>query len=231
MFTGLIEEVGEVVAIDALPQGSRLRFRASRVVKGLDAGDSVAVDGCCLTAYAIDRQGFAADISPETIARTNLSWFRIGTPVNLERPLAVGARLGGHFVQGHVDGISRVERTTNEGDFVRMTFRLPAGLRSYMVEKGSVAVNGVSLTVAELGEETFDVQLVPHTLERTNLASRDRAEALNLEVDVLGKYVARLLQERLRTLSADEETGDRGGPGLELGSMIRLPGDRATTDS
>lgn len=225
MFTGLIEEVGEVVAIDALAQGSRLRFRAQRVVEGLGKGDSVAVDGCCLTAFDIDRTGFSADISPETIARTNLSWYRIGTPVNLERPLAVGDRLGGHFVQGHVDRISRVENVVNEGEFVRVTYRIPDGVRGFLVEKGSVALNGVSLTVADLDETTFDVQLVPHTLERTNLLSDGRAEALNLELDVLGKYVASLLEERLRTVAGDEAEGAEEGPSLELGNMIRLPGD------
>ncbi len=225
MFTGLIEEVGEVVGIDTLAQGSRLRFAARRVVDGLSKGDSIAVDGCCLTAYDITRQGFAADISPETISRTNLSWYRIGTAVNLERPLAVGARLGGHFVQGHVDGISRVIRVIPEGDFVRMEFSIPNGLRGYLVEKGSVALNGISLTVASLGEETFEVQLVPHTLERTNLGVKGGVQALNMEVDVLGKYVGRLLEERLRTVAGDETKAEGEASSLELGNMIRLPGD------
>lgn len=226
MFTGLVEEVGRVIAIDALAQGSRLRIHASRVTDGLSEGESVAVDGVCLTALEVRKEGFSADISPETIARTNLSFYAIGTPVNLERSLAVGQRLGGHFVQGHVDGISRVTRSVDEGEFVRMTFTLPASLRPLLVPKGSVALNGVSLTVASLEDETFDVQLVPHTLERTNLADRQRAEAINMEADILGKYVARLLGERLRTTSDDEDT-DREGPTspLELGRMIRLPGD------
>lgn len=226
MFTGLVEEVGSVVAIDARSQGSRLRIRASRVLDGLAEGDSVAVDGVCLTALEVGKDGFSADVSPETIARTNLSFYAIGTPVNLERSLAVGQRLGGHFVQGHVDGISRVTRTVHEGEFVRMTFTAPRALHPLLVPKGSVAINGVSLTVASLDEETFDVQIVPHTLELTNLADPERPEALNMEADILGKYVARLLEDRLRTTADDEPVkGDEPSSELELGRMIQLPGD------
>jgi riboflavin synthase len=225
MFTGLIEEVGQVTGIDALAQGSRLRIRATRVLDGLSDGSSVAVDGVCLTVYDLRRDSFAADVSPETIARTNLSYFRIGTPVNLERSLAVGQRMGGHFVQGHVDGIARATRMVHEGDFLRMTFTIPKGLGGYLVEKGSVALNGVSLTVARLGSDSFDVQLVPLTMERTNLTSKVRAEAINMEVDVLGKYVGRLIEERLRKVCGDEDTDGSQSAELQFGPMIRLPGD------
>lgn len=230
MFTGLIEEVGEVVRIETVPHGSRLTFRARTVVEGLRDGDSIAVDGVCLTALEASRDGFSADISPETIARTSMSFYTLGTPVNLERSLAVGQRLGGHFVQGHVDGIVRVLGSVNEGDFLRMRFSAPEALRPLLVEKGSVALNGVSLTVASLEPDGFDVQLIPHTLERTNLGSPRRPEAINLEVDILGKYVAQLLESRLRRLSGDEEgDGEPGasdtGPNLGLDRLIRLPGD------
>ena len=158
----------------------------------------------------------------ETIARTNLSYFQIGTPVNLERPLAAGRPIGGHFVQGHVDGIVRVQATVREGDFVRMTLSVPEALRPFLVSKGSVAVNGVSLTVAALGELTFDVQLVPHTLERTNLTAANRAEAANLEVDILGKYVASFLGSwtGLRSDEASDRQELLGGD-----TLITLPGD------
>lgn len=228
MFTGLIEEVGRVAAIDALSQGSRLRIQAGTVVEGLDDGDSIAVDGVCLTAFDIRKDGFFADVSPETIARTNLSFYQIGTPVNLERPLAVGKRLGGHFVQGHVDGIIRLERTIEEGEFCRMTFSLPEALRGYLVPKGSVALNGVSLTVASLEAETFDVQLVPHTMKQTNLGVEGRAGAINVEVDILGKYVGQLIEERLRRGSEDEDDGEAledEASSLEKVRMIQLPGD------
>lgn len=230
MFTGLIEEVGEVVGIETVPHGSRLTFRARTVVEGLRDGDSVAVDGVCLTALEVGGDGFSADISPETIARTSMSLYAVGTPVNLERSLAVGERLGGHFVQGHVDGIVRAVGSVNEGDFLRMRFSVPEALRPLLVEKGSVALNGVSLTVASLESDGFDVQLIPHTLERTNLGSAKRAEAINLEVDILGKYVAQLLESRLRQLSGDEQGGGEPGardmgPNPGLDRLIRLPGD------
>jgi riboflavin synthase len=231
MFTGLIEEVGEVLRIETVPHGSRLTFGARKVIGGLRDGDSVAIDGVCLTALETDRNSFKADISPETIARTSMSYYALGTKVNLERPLAVGQRLGGHFVQGHVDGIVKVLGAVNEGDFLRMRFSLPDSLRPLLVEKGSVALNGVSLTVASLEPDGFDVQLIPHTLEMTNLGASDRAEAVNLEVDILGKYVAQLLDGRLRQLAGGEEgnvsTADGHGAGSTLGldRLIQLPGD------
>ena len=194
MFTGLIEEVGTVTRIDSVPHGSRLTIATHSVASGLSIGDSVAVDGVCLTAVETEGNEFAAEVSPETIASTNLVFYQIGTVVNLERPLAAGARLGGHFVQGHVDATTKQRFSREEGDFLRVGFSIPAGLERYLVAKGSIAINGVSLTVASLQEDGFDVQLVPHTLERTNLTAEKRAEAMNVEVDVLGKYVARMLE-------------------------------------
>lgn len=223
MFTGLIEEVGVVTGIETVRNGSRLRIRVSRLCDDLAEGGSIAVDGVCLTALDISRDQFSADISPETIARTNLSFFSIGTPVNLERPLAVGQRLGGHFVQGHVDGISRSLDKSVEGDFTRVRFSIPPGLGGYLVAKGSVALNGVSLTVASLQEDTFDVQLVPHTMERTNLTADGRAEAVNMEVDILGKYVARLLSG----YDAEGTEQDSQGGVVDPGRFIRLPGDES----
>ncbi|MFW6198471.1 MAG: riboflavin synthase [Acidobacteriota bacterium] len=222
MFTGLIEEVGSIAAIENLHRGVRLKVRASRTLEGLRQGDSIAVDGVCLTALGIDSGQFAAEVSPETIARTNMSYYQVDTPVNLERPLAVGQRLGGHFVQGHVDGICRAIRTVSEGEFVRVTYTLPEKLRPYLVEKGSIALNGVSLTVASLDAESFDVQLIPHTLELTNLTLSSRAETLNVEVDILGKYVARLLAGQRQEAGRDD-SADSGIPVSE--GFIRLPGD------
>lgn len=202
MFTGLIEEVGTVTRIEEVPHGIRLSIAAARIAPRLSLGDSVAVDGVCLTAIAIDDEAFVAEVSPETMARTNMAAYAPGIRVNLEQPLAAGARLGGHFVQGHVDGITRQRFVRDEGDFVRIGLDLPGELERYLVEKGSVAVNGVSLTVASLNGESFEVQLVPHTIEHTNLTSAERAEAMNLEVDVLGKYVARMLEGHLAGVAA-----------------------------
>lgn len=222
MFTGLIEEVGTITEIEALRQGVRLSVRASRALDGLGRGDSIAVDGACLTALGVEAGRFAAEVSPETITRTNMSYYQVDTPVNLERPLAAGQRLGGHFVQGHVDGICRAVRTSDEGEFVRVTYTLPGKLRPYVVEKGSIALNGVSLTIASLDEETFDVQLIPHTVELTNLTLPHRAETVNVEVDILGKYVARLLSVQGQPVDAETTAA----PGI-LGSedFIRLPGE------
>lgn len=198
MFTGLVEEIGTVTRVGRVPNGLLLRIAASAVAPSLAIGDSVAVDGVCLTAVEIDGTDFATEVSPETIARTNQAFYEEGTRVNLERPLAANARLGGHFVQGHVDAVIRQRFQREEGDFVRVRFEIPVGLERYLVPKGSIAINGVSLTIADLAEDWFDVQLVPHTLEHTNLISDRRAEAMNVEVDILGKYVARMLEGHLQ---------------------------------
>jgi riboflavin synthase len=208
MFTGLVEEVGTVTRIDEVPHGSRLHIEAALIAPDLGLGSSVAVDGVCLTAIELRGPEFVAEVSPETIARTNLSSYQVGTRVNLERPLAADARLGGHFVQGHVDAVTRQRFVREEGDFVRIGFDLPAGLEQFLVNKGSIAINGVSLTVASLSREGFDVQLVPHTLQHTNLTSSERAEALNVEVDILGKYVARMLEGHLAAVTTSSGGAD-----------------------
>ena len=197
MFTGLIEEVGTVIRVKHVSQGVRLRVTTNTSPLNLVLGDSIAVDGACLTVVGIDGMDFVTEVSPETIARTNQSFYEEGTRVNLERPLAVNARIGGHFVQGHVDAVIRQRSQDKEGDFVRTRFEMPVGLERYLVPKGSIAINGVSLTIAGMDKGWFDVQLVPHTLEHTNLISERRAEAMNVEVDILGKYVARMLEADL----------------------------------
>jgi len=222
MFTGLIEEVGIVTRIDTVPHGSRLTIAAPEIAPHLSLGASVAVDGVCLTAIEIDGNEFVTEVSPETIARSNFAFYGIGTRVNLERPLAANARLGGHFVQGHVDAVTEQLYLHEEGDFVRVGYQVPSGLGRYLVEKGSIAINGVSLTVASLQEDSFDVQLIPHTLEHTNLTSDDRAGAFNIEVDILGKYVARMLAGHLGT-DTDTLLDPAGGEGSKdsgTGSII-----------
>jgi riboflavin synthase len=209
MFTGLIEEVGTVTRIEKVPHGLRLRVAGATVAAGLAPGASVAVDGVCLTAVEVQDGEFVAEVSPETVACTNMAGYRAGARVNLERPLAADARLGGHFVQGHVDGVTRLRDIRAEGEFTRIGLELPDGLERYLVEKGSIAINGVSLTVASLHDDGFDVQLVPHTIRLTNLTLPDRAETMNVEVDILGKYVARMLEGHLHAAGVQALAGEK----------------------
>lgn len=199
MFTGLVEESGTVVAITREGHTARLTVRAPKVHEGAQLGDSVAINGCCLTVVAIEDEQLAFEAVPETLARTNLGELHPGDRVNLERPLAVGARLGGHFVQGHVDGVGTVRAIQPEENAVVIEITVPAALRRYIIEKGSITVDGVSLTVAEVRPESFTVWTIPHTREITTLGERKVGDPVNLECDLLGKYVERLLAERDQT--------------------------------
>lgn len=190
MFTGLIEDVGRVLALEPLSGGSRLTV-GTRLAANLCLGDSVATNGVCLTVVAHDDETWQADLSPETLSVTALGRLRPGSLVNLERPLAVGSRLGGHFVQGHVDGTGHVDAVAREGGFWRVTVSFPEALAPYFIEKGSVAVDGISLTVASLSRSSFDVQIVPHTWTQTALHAAGPGTPVNLECDMVGKYVLR----------------------------------------
>jgi riboflavin synthase len=195
MFTGIVEGTGTVAALTVADDGSgaRLEVGALWLAGDLRPGESVAVNGCCLTVAEATAAGFAADLVAETLRRTALGGLAAGARVNLERPLALGGRLGGHLVQGHVDGVARVidRAPVGEGEEVRV--ELPPDLERYLVEKGSVAVDGVSLTVAGVGTGWFAVALVPHTLKVTTLGDRRPGDLVQLEVDVVAKYVERLV--------------------------------------
>jgi riboflavin synthase len=210
MFTGIVEAQGEVLDLELGPAGARLRVRAPWL-EGLRVGDSVAVDGCCLTVTALDPGGFTADVMAESLRRTALGRLRRGDRLNLERPLQVGDRLGGHMVQGHVDGLGRVleRRRLGEGPAGEPSEELRIGLDEslarYVVAKGSITVNGVSLTVVEAGPDWFTVALIPHTMAVTNLGRLGAGGELNLEVDVLAKYVERLLEPRLAAVGQGGE--------------------------
>ncbi len=195
MFTGLVREVGKVVSFE----DGRLRVESTIPAS---VGDSVAIDGVCLTVVDGDRSTLAFDAVPETLARTTLGALGPGEPVNLEPALCAGEALGGHYVQGHVDGVGRVRSVDDEGEGRRVWFDAPPGLLRYCVEKGSIAVDGVSLTVAGLDDDGFAVALVPHTLEATTLGKAASGDAVNLEADVLAKYV-----ERLAGLRSDDGDG------------------------
>jgi riboflavin synthase len=188
VFTGLVIDMGQVAAVERSAAGARLRIR-SLLSEGLRRGDSVAVNGVCLTATAVDGAWFEAEAMNETLRRTSLGALGQGSPVNLELPLRVGDRLGGHLVQGHVDGLGRLAGVEDDG--VARRIRIEAGeeILRYVVEKGSIAVDGVSLTVADVDSASFTVSLIPETLERTNLGTVEIGTTVNLEVDVLAKYV------------------------------------------
>lgn len=192
MFTGLVEDLGRVAALDATDDGVRLTLSTS-LAPQIGLGDSVAVNGVCLTAVTVDGDAFTADVMHESLRRSSLGELAAGDPVNLELALRADARLGGHIMQGHVDGLARVTGVEDDGfaRVVTITPEDPALLR-YVVEKGSIAVDGVSLTVARIDDESFAVSLIPETLSRTNLGSAAVGRALNLEVDVLAKYVEKL---------------------------------------
>ena len=195
MFTGIVEGTGTVAALAAADDasGARLEVEAPFLAGDLRPGESVAVNGCCLTVAQATAAGFAADLVAETLRRTALGGLAAGDLVNLERPMALGGRLGGHLVQGHVDGVARVLDRTAVGDGEEVRIELPAELERFVVEKGSVAVDGVSLTVAGVGSGWFAVALVPHTLEVTTLGRRRPGDPVQLEVDVVAKYVERLV--------------------------------------
>ena len=194
MFTGLVETTAAVVALDLSEAGARLIVRAP----GLDAqlGDSIAVNGCCLTVAARDADTLAFDLLRETLARTNLGDLKSGALVNLERALAANARLGGHFVQGHIDDTGEVLAWAASGADHRLEIKIPSDFARYLVFKGSIAIDGISLTVAEVRAESFVVWIIPHTHAVTNLQARRVGDRVNLEFDLLAKYVERLLSVR-----------------------------------
>ena len=192
MFTGLVQDLGKVTVVDATDDGVTLGVR-TRLAGEIAEGDSVAVNGVCLTATAITDGQFSAEVMHETLRRSSLAEVTTGTRVNLELALAANARLGGHFVQGHVDGVGAVAAVREDGFARVVTVEAEPELLRYVVEKGSIAVNGVSLTVVEVGDDWFSVSLIPETLERTNLGVAAPGTAVNLEVDILAKYVEKLL--------------------------------------
>ncbi len=194
MFTGIIEEVGKVRSLRRAAQGAIAGIEARSVGAELNPGDSIAVNGACLTVTDRKGENFSCDLSPETLQRTTLGEARKGMLVNLERPLSLGSRLGGHFVQGHIDGIGRLVSRAAGGDGSVLTFEYPMEIERYLVHKGSVAVDGISLTIAALKGNSFTVAVIPFTLKMTNLGGLRIGSAVNLEVDILGKYVERFFQ-------------------------------------
>ena len=201
MFTGLIEEVGKVLQIRGSDEGTQLQISAPHAAKKTRTGDSVAVNGCCLTLSAHRGDQLAFDLLKETLDRTNLKTLRPDSPVNFERALAADGRFGGHFVQGHIDGTSRILAFEKRGRDHRLEIDLPAGFAQYVASKASIAVNGISLTVAEVLPKSFVVWIVPHTKRHTNIDRAEVGDLLNLEFDILAKYVERMLSQQRQTTS------------------------------
>ena len=189
MFTGIVEEVGTVTGLE----GQRLTIAAGTVLEGVKLGDSIAVNGACLTVVDFEHSSFSVELAPETLKRTSFGSWLPGRQVNLERPLAVSDRLGGHIVQGHVDSTGRITSLKPEGDCVIFRVASPKRLMPYIVEKGFVAVDGISLTVVKAGASSFTLSVIPYTLSNTNLQSQAKGGRVNLEVDIVAKYVESLL--------------------------------------
>ncbi|MBT9172616.1 MAG: Riboflavin synthase [Syntrophomonadaceae bacterium] len=193
MFTGIIEEMGTVKSLSVRSESARIQIEARKVLADVRHGDSMAVNGVCLTVTAFSPQGFTADVMPETLRKTNLVELSPGQKVNLERALALGGRIGGHLVSGHVDGTGRIRDRRLEENAVVLWISASLEILRVIVPKGSIAVDGISLTVADVAHDAFSVSLVPHTAAQTTLASKGHGEIVNLENDLIGKYVDRLL--------------------------------------
>jgi riboflavin synthase len=189
MFTGIVEEIGRVQSVSS----GGLVIRVSRELADLRVSDSISVNGACLTVTSRDEDSFSVDVVPETLRRTNLGALRAGDPVDLERSLAVDGRFGGHVVQGHVDATGAIESVAQEGEALLLRFRAPPSIMRYVVEKGFIAVDGVSLTVVDCDDRSFSVTVIPFTRDNTILGSKAAGDAVNLEADIMAKYVERLL--------------------------------------
>lgn len=193
MFTGIVEEIGNVRHVISGSVSGEIQIGAEKVLQGTKIGDSIAVNGVCLTVTRLLREGFAADVMPETLRRTNLGRLGCGDPVNLERAMAADGRFGGHIVSGHIDGIGTIQEKRPEGNAIWVTVKAPSEILALIVEKGSIAIDGISLTVAGVREDCFQVSVIPHTGEETILLKKKTGDQVNLENDIVGKYVEKLL--------------------------------------
>lgn len=189
MFTGIIEELGTVGQMDRRPDSIKLTIQARKVLEGTQLGDSIAVNGVCLTVTSMTDSSFAADVMHETMRRSSLSDIKSGSKVNLERAMQVGGRLGGHIVSGHIDGVGHIARIAADGIARVITISIPKDMEPFIVEKGSIAIDGISLTVVSVGNSQFSVSIIPHTMANTTLIDKHPGAVVNLETDVIGKYV------------------------------------------
>jgi riboflavin synthase len=195
MFTGLIEEIGTVKSVIMGASSARITIEAHKILKDVKLGDSISINGVCLTVTSFSSNEFTVDVMPETMRKTNLKYLRYGSKVNLERALSLGARLGGHIVTGHIDGVGIIKNFKDEDNAVWVTIEAPDDVLKYIVYKGSIAIDGISLTVAYVDNEVFKVSIIPLTRDKTTLLSKKIGEEVNLECDIIGKYVEKYLEK------------------------------------
>ncbi len=203
MFTGIVEEMGIVRRLTQTPVRCELELAASKVLESTQIGDSIAVNGVCLTVIRMDDDGFTADVMPETLRRSNLGQLKPGSMVNLERAMAANGRFGGHIVAGHIDGTGKILSMRSEGNAMLVTIGAAPEILRYIVEKGSIAIDGISLTVAQVTHSDFTVSLIPHTGEETTLLQHRPGEIVNLETDIIGKYVEKLMKPKKDGVTID----------------------------
>ena len=215
MFTGIIETKGSIVSVAKGAKGSRLTINAKGIMDDVKPGDSIAVNGVCLTAAEIKGDTFTADVMEETLRRSNLGSLKPGSEVNLERAMAAGGRFGGHIVSGHIDGTGTITSFVNEGNAIWVTVEAPASILNLIVEKGSIAIDGISLTVAYIDSKCFKVSIIPHTSSETTLTSKKVGDKVNLENDIIGKYV-----EKLMGLSGDGMKTGNGSSSLTKSKLF-----------
>ncbi len=208
MFTGIIEGLGSITAVASSGEGRRLSVNADFVLEGSRIGDSIAINGACLTATMLSGSRFEVDVSPETMARTTLQSINPGTRVNIERALRLSDRLDGHLVSGHIDGTGRITYKKNIGNILRIGISVPPELSLYMIPKGSVAVDGISLTINTLDKQGFEVTIIPHTATSTTIGDRNTGDTVNIEADMIGKYIEKFIIEGNK--SASEDKSDNG---------------------
>lgn len=211
MFTGIIEEVGSVASIRKGAHSCVLTVNASRVLEDVRLGDSIATNGVCLTVTSFTSHSFSADVMHETLNRSSLGSLHIGSPVNLERAMLAGGRFGGHIVSGHIDGVGTISSIKEDDNAVWYTVEAPSNILRYIIEKGSITLDGISLTVAKVTNSNFSVSIIPHTRAQTNLASKKVGDVLNLENDLVGKYVERLM---LQPIAASQEQPEQKSSGI-----------------
>jgi riboflavin synthase len=200
MFTGIVEEIGSIASVDQRPGATSLIIQCKAALNGAHLGDSIAVNGVCLTVVDLSEHSFTTEAVPETLHRTNLGHLKQGSPVNLERSLTLDRSMGGHYVQGHIDGIARIERRESEGEAFNYYFEASPELLRYIVPKGFVTVDGASLTVVNADSQGFSVTLIPHTQQWTVMGKEQVGYRVNIEVDIMGKYIEKLMGERLSSL-------------------------------